>query len=316
MAMEIRYSGSPVRLGGPRRPAWPWAMGAGAGVVVVVGLLIWFKSTPPPSSPERGESTTQCKIEADCKARHLCLEGGCAPLLSSQDPIVWHADLKGQKAAGPTWKPPFEPGEALPAATSCPAPQGEIVAAEPGRVRHLFESTVYEIRQDAILIHKYTKAMGSIWVDNIDFSFPGRLKIDPVDVCAGPSVAHVAVFQGASESVPSRVLCLLRQAVPSDTMTSAAISVRFAPPNASADGMRTLVIPLVPSVAAGKQVTVIALPLGAHIEALQGPAPKAQRLLRGFFAYYFHHGAASQIAITYRLNQPTRGELDIPTVRP
>lgn len=317
MPLNRREEPPPLRLGrrsGP--PRWYWLVGGGAALVcgaVATALL----TSEPSAAKERGEEPSgECQSDADCRARHICLSGGCAPLLASQDPLVWHADLDEQLAKGANWTPPLEPGETIPAAATCPAPRGTVAPSEPGKVRTLVDMSIYEVRAEALRIHRYIKAIGSIWVDNLGFDFPRRLKIDPLDVCSGPSVSHVSVLQGVSESLPGQVLTKLRQAVPSETPTAASVSVRFDPPSQNPDGTLTLTVPLSAASRNITQVTVIALPIGTQVESMRGPAPTKQRLLHGFFAYYFDHARPSEIAISYRTSQPTTGELDIPTVRP
>jgi hypothetical protein len=109
----------------------------------------------------------------------------------------------------------------------------------------------------------------------------------------------------------------LKQTVPAGAVASATISAEVDLPPADREGMMTLKIPLEPVGGDAVAITVVAVPLGADVARMGGPAPARQRLLTGFAAYYWSHtGEPGAVAIAFSFRGPVAAELSLDEVKP
>jgi hypothetical protein len=96
-----------------------------------------------------------------------------------------------------------------------------------------------------------------------------------------------------------------------------AVSVETELPPADSDGFRTVKIPLEPVADDAVAVTAVAVPLGADVARMGGPAPARQRLLPGFVVYYWRHTAErGTVAIAFDLRAAGGAELSLDDIKP
>ena len=273
----------------------------------VVMFLGWRRD------PEPMEKNAGCAADVDCGAGRVCARGGCLPIIGGESAAAWRADLSAQLAPKSTWLPRPAYGEKWVRADVCPVPPGAAAPLEPAKVSLVHQTRVFEILADKIRIHLQKKERGTRWLEAMRFLFPVGGPVALKRACASAEVSHAEVRQGR----PGIVDVALAQTVPAGALASATVSVEVDLPPADREGTRTLKIPLEPVGGEGVALTVVAVPLGAHVARMGGPAPERQRLLRGFAAYYWRHTAeAGAVAIAFTLRTPATEQLSLDEVKP
>jgi hypothetical protein len=306
-----------VRLGGGGGgPPWK-VIGVGVGgalvVAVVLAIVLWPDQDGAPAA-SRG-----CRSDDECKPGSACLAGGCLILLSSEHPGIWHDDVAAQVDAGPAWKPHAAFGEKVLAASRCPARTGAVEKPDESRTTPVLKITVFELVEDGLRVHRQLAAKGQLWLDALRFWFPSGVAIAPERICVSSGVDHVAVGEERWRGKTAGFVDVaLERAAPAGRVAVAAVSVHAPLPAADAEGVRTLALGL--DKVFDEQMaehTIVALPLGSDVLALQGPPPTSQRLLRGFVAYYWEHGdRASELALRFRLGPSADRVLDVTQLKP
>ncbi|MCP4600625.1 MAG: hypothetical protein GY847_08860 [Proteobacteria bacterium] len=307
-----------VRMGGsPRGTDRRLLIAAGLGVAgIVAGLIIGAVICSP---GEEDEEQTGCRNDDDCSHGTICAAGGCLILISSEHPMIWHEDVTNQLDAGVPWQPQPTFGEKLLMPDRCPASKGHVDKPKKDQITPLSKATVYEINSKNMTIYKHARKKGNVWVDSFRFWFSNPDVLDSATFCASKEIAHISSGKDHWKGKKAAYVgAALARAVPANTVSAAAISVRRDLPQPDAQGMRTLVFDL-EAVSGGKARyhSIAVFPLGSDVTAIQGPPPTQQRLLIGFVAYYWEHGSSpSQVAVSYRVLTDARKTLDISKLNP
>lgn len=253
-----------------------------------------------------------CETDADCGPARVCARGGCLPLTGGEELRFWRADLDAQKLRGAAWRPRAAYGEKVLPADVCPVKPGRVNLLEPGKVSLVHRLHVFELLGDTVRIHVQNQMRGALWLEGLRFSFPTVDRVDPGRVCGSATVAQVAMEKGRADVVDAA----LARTAPAGTIASAALSIEAPLPPADADGFREFSFPLDPAFGSGAIVSVLAVPLGSSVARLDGPTPGRQRLLTGFVAYYWEHGAARGAVSIALKAPPAPADLDVSELKP
>jgi len=307
-----------VRMGGGGGGGLPWkpiaaVIGAAIVAAVVAAVLLW------PEEEGGAEGPRGCRSDDDCRAGSVCLARGCVILLSSEHQGIWRDDVQAQLDAGVSWKPRPKFGKKVTPASQCPAAQGKVEKPDESRTVPVVRITVFELAHDGMRVHEQMGAKGEVWLDGLRFWMPPGLKVEPGKTCASPAVDRIAVGTGSWRGQSAQYIdASLKQAAPAGRVTEATVMAGTALPAADAEGVRTVALALDPVFdEQASEHTVVALPLGSDVLALQGPPPTGQRLLSGFLAYYWEHGdRPSELAIKFRLPPTTGQVLDVTELNP
>ncbi len=279
-------------------------LGVSAAVLLVLVIVLAVSGGP---EGEEGGPQYGCKSDAECGPKNICAAGGCLILISSELPDIWRDDVRHQLIppdGGPAWQPAPTYGEKLLEPSICPAPTGKMDPPNEKKLSPIVRATVFDIRPREIRLYKHMRAQASVWIDALRFWFPGFDKLDAPTVCASDKVAHVKIgtasYRGKTETYIDTALA---RAAPAGVVSAAAVSVRRELPQADKDDIRTLSFDLEAIIGTtARYHTIVTVPLGMEVLGIQGPPPTQQRLLIGFVAYYWEHGAgASHVGLRFRI---------------
>jgi hypothetical protein len=281
-----------------------------AVIVVAAAAFMLFGWRP---GPEPIKKSAGCTADVDCGAGRVCAKGGCLPIIGGESVAGWRADLDAQLAPKSIWRPRPVYGEKWIHAEVCPIQPGDAEPLEPAKVSLVRQTRVFEILGDRLRVHVEKREKGARWLEAMRFLFPIGGPVDLKRACASVEVSHAEVQKGRSEIVE----VALKQTVPVGAVASATVSAEVDLPPADGEGMVTLKIPLEPVVGDAVATTVVAVPLGANVARMGGPAPVRQRLLTGFAAYYWRHTAEpGAVAIAFAFRAPVAAELSLDEVKP
>jgi hypothetical protein len=282
-------------------------------VAVVVAAVVAFILFGWRRGAEPMEKNEGCAKDIDCGAGRICALNGCLPLISSERASNWRADLAAQLSPKSTWHPRPTYGEKWVFADVCPIPTGTAAPLEEGRVSLVHQTRVFEILADKVRIHVQKRERGARWLEAMRLVFPIGGPLDLKRACASAEVSQAEVARGRTDTLS----VALKQTVPAGALASATVSVETELPPAGRDGLRTLKIPLEPVADGAIAVTVAAVPLGANIARMGGPAPARQRLLSGFVAYYWRHSKErGTVAIAFDLRAAGAAKLSLDDIKP
>ncbi len=286
--------------------------GVGALLLVIVAATIVVAG----SGEEDTLSLPGCADDTACGAGRVCLNRGCQVLLSSEYAGLWHSEVEAQLTPGGGWKPRSDPGEKIPPAVTCPASEGKVPEPRLRKMSVVMKVQVLELGLQRVRHYLYQRVKGSVWIDALRFHFPTGAKLDGARICQGAGVAHVSVGKDAAQR--AFVDVALGQASPAGVDAKGAVSLWVEQKETDTEGERIISFNLEPIIGDGKRYrTVLAVPLGADVLAINGPPPAEQRLLKGFVAYYWNHKETlSDVSVTYRLANVSPLPLDYTTVRP
>ncbi len=288
-----------------------WLLAAGAAVAVVAGVFIYSMK----SAPDR--RSDGCLGDGDCRKGLLCADGGCIVLAADEIPDMWREDILRQtdpEKGGFSPRPAF--GVKLLDADVCPGKQAPLKVEKGGAVTTHHEVTVYAFGLDHLKILQQRRAESSMWMDRMRFRFQHVGPESPPVYCHGGEVASLEVTPGKVENT---VDALLTQAVPARAPAEASVMERrFIERDPSGRNPGKLLFATSPVRDRDrKEVSVVAFPLGTDILSMEGPPPTAQRLLTGYFAYYWKHGDKRQtVSISARLPKKLRNDLDFSQLNP
>ncbi|MBW2276560.1 MAG: hypothetical protein JRF63_03645 [Deltaproteobacteria bacterium] len=308
-----------VRMGGDDSGGVPWkpiAIAVGAAVVIAVVLAVILLPDDPVGTEGK---RTGCSSDEDCRAGSVCLARGCLILLSSEHHGIWRDDVAAQLDGGVSWKPRPKFGKKVIEASECPAAVGTVEKPDESRTVPVVKITVFELTGDGMRLHKQMAAKGELWLDALRFWMPPGVTIDQAKICVSPGVDQIAVGKGRWRGKTAhRVDVSLVRAAPAGRVAEVSVVSETALPEADAEGARSLSVGL--DQVFDEQMsehTIVALPLGADVLAIQGPQPSGQRLLTGYLAYYWDHGELpSEIAVKFRLPAVPGKVLDVTEINP
>jgi hypothetical protein len=307
-----------VRMGGGGASGPPWKLiGICLGAAVVIGLVVLFVSLPEEEDDVR--KPWGCQSDADCKTGSVCLARGCLILLSSELPDMWRDDVASQLDAGVPWEPRPTFGKKVLPASECPADVGAVEKPDESRAMPVLKVSVFELTDDGLRVHKQMAAKGAVWLDALRFWLPPGIAIGTGETCSSPGVDRIAVGQGRWRGKTAHYVDVsLKQAAPAGKVTGATVMVKTELPAADKEGTRTLAIGLDPVFEEHtSEHTVVALPLGSDVVAIEGPPPTGQRLLSGFVGYYWEHAdLPSELAVRFRLPPVSGSVLDVTELNP
>jgi hypothetical protein len=285
------------------------------GIVIAAVILVcaavaimcrWWSGSEPVKKIGR------CAEDADCGAGRLCARGGCLPIIGSEGLGAWRTELDEQAKPDSGWRPHPEYGERLVATDTCPIPVGSAEPLEATKVSLVHLARVIEIRREGLRVHVQLREKGARWMEAMRFTFP----FGPVDLsraCASRGVSHAAAVRDR----PDALDVALRQTVPVGAAAAAAVTAEMALPPADRDGLRLLEIPLDPVSGDAVAVSVVAVPLGATIDRMGGPAPSRQRLLRSHVVYYWRHEVEQRkIVISISVEAASDTPLSLDDIKP
>jgi hypothetical protein len=233
--------------------------------------------------------------------------------MGSERASDWRADLAAQLSPKSTWRPRPTYGEKWVFADVCPIPSGPAAPLEDGKVSLVHQTRVFEILADKLRIHVQKREKGARWLEAMQLVFPTGGPIDLKRACASAEVSQAEVARGR----PDTLNVALKQTVPAGALASAAVSIETELPPAGRDGFRTLKIPLEPVADSAIAITAAAVPLGANIARMGGPAPVRQRLLSGFVVYYWRHTKErGTAAIAFDLRAAGGAQLSLDDIKP
>lgn len=309
--------GQGVRLGGGDGPRLPplWLMAAGGAAVVAIAVVIIVLSR----GGKAETAATGCRSDAECGEGRICAAGGCLFLLASEHPGIWRDDVAAQADGGVAWTQRPSAGESLLSTATCPAPVRKLVAPDEGKLTLLAKVIVYTVDQGRLRVYQYRRSKGEIWYDVMRFWFPDLKRLDTAQSCLSSELVALGPGQGSFRGAPSKLVdAQLKQAAPTGKTVAGAVSVATDLPPADAGGFRTLSFGLDPVYLDGARFrTVVALPLGSDVASLGGPPPDDQRLLKGFFAYYWEHrDAAAKVSVRFREPAVIRERLAVEQINP
>jgi hypothetical protein len=215
---------------------------------------------------------------------------------------LWRDALQAQLDGGVGWAVEKQFGEALVAETVCPAPLGDVPPPQLDRMTLRARIHVFEMAPERIVHHQYQKAVGSVWLDVLRFSFSTVKTISPSAVCAPPNVSRVRF--GNDGKHPFADVALLA-AAPAGKEISAGLALLSPAVAPDKEGFSQFTIDLAPRTVPGmKLVSVVTFPLGSDVVAIDGLAPDEQRLLSGYMAYYFvHTNQRRSVQFRYRISE-------------
>ncbi len=305
---------------GPRRSRL-WIAVVVAAVVVVgsIAAALWFG--PPPQKPApRARSGGGCETSGDCPEHSVCAAGGCIVLLPTEFETMWEEDVAAQLDPAVAWKPPSFFGEKLLPADVCPAPAGTVTPPDENHVQTLVKTTVFDFGGDETSVHRQLKTKGTMWFESLRFWLPPGFgdTPDPGAACVSSGVLAAAPGRGKWRGRESSYVDVsLPQAIPVGQETRVAVSVNLGRLPADEQGYRTLELGLDPVFDSAVERTVVALPLGTDVAALDGVLPARQRLLTGYVAYVWEHrDAPGNAAVRFRLPARQGHKLDIREINP
>ena len=280
-------------------------------VIVVVAVVVMLSGWRRGAEPIK--KNVGCAADVDCGAGRVCAKGGCLPIIGGESAAGWRADLDAQLAPKSTWRPRPAYGEKWVHADVCPIQAGPAAPLDPVKVSLVYQARVVEVLGDKLRIHLQKREKGTRWLEAMRFLFPVGGSVELKRACASAEVSHAEVRQGRSGILD----VALKQTVPAGALASAAVSVEADLPPADREGLRTLKIPLEPVDGDGVAITAVALPLGANVARMGGPAPFRQRLLPGFVAYYWRHTVRpGAVAIAFDLRAAVAAELSLDDIKP
>jgi hypothetical protein len=174
---------------------------------------------------------------------------------------------------------------------------------------------IFEIGHTEITWFQQVGVKGTVWVDGVRLRFAPFKTLDAGRFCGSDAVVNVAV--GKDPKGPFADFSL-KNAAPANKVANAAASLKIDAPKPDKDGFSTFTFSITPVFGDAESYhTVLAVPLGADIGAIEGPAPTRQRLLSGFVAYYFEHGTDSrQVRVRYKVNRAPARALDVAEINP
>jgi len=280
-------------------------------LVASVAIVVAVTSRGDPHEVDDG----RCANDAACGPGRICAAGGCLPLLASEHRGIWRDDLNAQLDAGVKWSPKRRSGVRLLPSTRCPAKRGKVETPPLDKMREVSRIDVFEVGREEILRHLQVSAEGSVWIDAMRLRFPPMKILDMDRICASDAV--VAIAAGKDADGPF-VDVSLKNAAPAGNTATAAVALRLAPPTPDPAGVSTLTFELAPGPeGSGEHHTVLAVPLGADVDAIEGAAPSRQQLLTGFAAYCFEPPKKRrEVRVRYRTDRAREGALDITEVAP
>lgn len=262
---------------------------------------------------EPAKNGSGCSGNVDCGAGRVCARGGCLPIIGAEDADDWAAQMGAQLARGAAWSPRPAFGEEWTRAGVCPIPLGRAEPLEEDKVSLVHQARVFEIRADGLRIHLQKRERGTRWIDAMRFPFPSGTRVDPRRACASAEVLAAELAKGRADTLD----VALKRAAPAGAIAAATVSVETELPPADGEGRRTLEIPLEPATDGAVAVSIAAVPLGAHVSSMGGPAPERQRLLSGFAAYYWRHsGERGTVVIVFELRAAGDAELPVGDLKP
>lgn len=305
--------GSKVRMGSNRRGR---KRKLAAGAIALIFALVAAVATIFTSAPEdQGKTQKGCSSDGDCGGGRICASGGCLLLIPNENPAVWRNEVQNQLDPKKIWEPYPAFGVKLEPRSRCDVPREDIELPNSSQVTVTSEAAVYEVLPDGLWLHLYQTAEARIWIEAISWILPPSFDTPPKTICAGSGVSSVETGSAAG----IRIAAGLKHTVPVGGQAKAEVSVLLDLPAANSLEERTLVLPLAAKNArSSKEITAAAFPLGADIIAMEGPVPRAQRLLDGFVAYYWEHQTQrSEAAVRFTLPEGKNTKrLDITSVRP
>jgi hypothetical protein len=284
-----------------------------AVIIAVVAAVAAFMLFGWRRGAEPVEKNGGCAKDLDCGAGRICARDGCLPLIGSESALDWRADLAAQLSPKSTWHPRPAYGEKWVFADVCPIPYGPAAPLEEGKVSLVHQTRVYEILANKLRIHVQKREKGARWLEAMRLVFPIGEPVDLKRACASSEVSQAEVARDR----PDTLNVALKQTVPAGALASVTVSVETELPPADREGLRTLKIPLEPVADGAVAITVAAVPLGADIARMGGPAPARQRLLSGFVVYYWRHTKErGTVAIAFDLRKAGAAELSFEDIKP
>lgn len=287
-------------------------------VTVIVGGSIFIAVI---SDGEIDESATEapCRSDHICAQGQICAAGGCLLLIPSESESMWLDDIAAQLNPATPWQPMNAFGERLLAPSLCPPSSGKTSAPAESKTELLAQIRVFELRDAHIRIYQHLRAKSSVWLDTLRFWFDDRGEFTPSAVCASSNINRI--HSGTKRRLGKKmryVDAALHQTVPSGATATGAIAIRHELPDQQGDELRALTFTLNPQgLDSTKTRTVVTLPLGSDLEAIEGPPPDEQRLLVGFAAYYWNHPATkSRVTIRFRVPTAASAKLDMSSLNP
>ena len=286
---------------------------ASIAIVAVAAAAFLFMWSGWRRGAEPVEKNGACAGDTECGAGRICARGGCLTLIGTESAADWRASLDAQFSPQSAWRPRAAFGEKWVFADVCPIPVGPAEPLEEAKVSLVHQTRVFEILSDKLRIHVQRREKGERWLEAMRFVVPVAGSIDPKRVCASDEVSQIEIARGRSDTLN----VALKQTVPAGAIAAATVSVETALPPADRSGLRTLKLPLEPVAEGAIAVTVAAVPLGADVARMAGPAPFRQRLLPGFAVYYWRHTAErGTAAIAFDLRATRPAELSLEEIKP
>ena len=315
--MKTGHQSNTIRLGGNGRNISPKWYAVGGGLIVLI-IIVYALSSGDPVDIQN-EEQKGCLDDAECGPARICAAGGCVILISSEHKGLWHQWIDAHLDPSVQWKPSPAAGERMPLDANCSVETGSQSAKNEGKTTILFKALVHEVGFGKTHIHQYLRFKGSVWIDTVRFWFPGLEKIENQRVCVSEHISDISLgssqFRGA---LAAYIDAALVNAAPANSEAKAGMSIELDASPAEKQGVKEYSFDLDPVyMETAIYHSVVALPLGAEVLALNGPPPFQQRLLTGYIAYYWKHTKeASSVTVKYRLLSKESNRLDMTELNP
>lgn len=248
-------------------------------------------------------SDTHCRPPGGCPQNSICAMGGCIPLIEDEPRVMWEnelAILSGEDALA--WQPRPAFGEKILSTDLCSGVEKNTLDKQKGGVLALQRSvTIYGFSNSDVRVLKQQKASSSMWQDHIKFRFPVPSITTPPAYCISQNINAIKVLPSKVENT---VEATLVEAAPANTPFTVAIMERRALKTSPQSSLQyEFGLPPVRT-SDRKDTSVLVLPLGTDVLAMEGLSPSKQRLLKNYVAYYFEHTDTRQ-RVSIKIKLPT-----------